>query len=160
MRSSMAPSLTASAILCQEFATFEGPSRCATRRDRNLALRSGRRRRAYLADELGSGGCRAGRNEGCEREHVGYEHAPCAGVQQLADTKARAVEDVACLLNSDGSGGVSDDGTELTLQGCGCSSGHLAPDVLLTIGALRHADHQAVEATAPRCVRGARSSGC
>ena len=36
-----------------------------------------------LADELGSGGCfkRAGRNEGRERQHVGYEHAPRAGVQ-------------------------------------------------------------------------------
>jgi hypothetical protein len=39
---------------------------------------SGRRRGAYSADELGSGGRlkRAGRNEGCERQHVGHESPP------------------------------------------------------------------------------------
>ena len=85
---------------------------------------SWRPRRAYLADEFGSGGCvkRAARNEGCEREHVGYQHAPRADVQQLADTKARAVQHVACLLNGDGSAGISDDGAELALQGCGLAA--------------------------------------
>jgi hypothetical protein len=72
---------------------------------------------ASSAGELGNGRRveRAGLAGRFERQHVGYRHSPCARVQQLADTKARALEDVAGLLNGDRSGGVSDDRSELAL---------------------------------------------
>ena len=91
--------------------------RARPRRDTAAIASAGCHRRAYLADEFGSGGCvkRAGRHGGFEHQYVGYEHTPCACVQQLADPKARVVEDVARLLNGDGSVGVSDDGAELAV---------------------------------------------
>jgi len=83
----------------------------------NPSWRSGSRRAVSLAGGLGSGRCvkRARRHEGFEREHFGYQHTPCARAEQLADPKARIVQDVARLLHGDGSGGVSNDRAELAL---------------------------------------------
>jgi hypothetical protein len=122
----------------------------------------GRHLRAALADKLGSGAWfrRASRHDGFERQHVGYQHTPRANVQQLADTKARALRTslASCTVIVPAASAIMGPNLlcRVWLQPRSCLAflSLCSP----TICARRHAERRPPTTTARRLVHGGKSS--